>query len=208
MIDYHKLIPKRGQLVLDWWTMVIRWAKTLPVILGPNMSAIQTPLGLKIKVQTSNAVSTNFAVSVTARRARITAGTVDEESPWIIEGRDEPIRLDGTRPDGTRATSSEIVLNLEDAKPNEDDESAIVVKLTLQDGQFAPPAEYPEGLQIVHLTEFGQTAKREAIEEGAGFQVLAKLRWSEGSIRRITQVVNHNLNASIDAEGRIFFSGL
>lgn len=208
MIDYHKLIPKRGQLVLEWWTMVIRWAKTLPVILGPNMTAIQTPLGMKIKVQTSNAVSTFFEVSVSGTRARITPGTVEDESPWIIEERKEPVRLDGTRPDESQAPLSEVFLNLENAKPNAENESAIVVRVELKEGRFAPPKEFPEGLQIVHLTEFDITAKRKLIEEGVGFQVLAKLRWADGSIRRTTQIVNLNLNAFVDLEGRIFFGSV
>jgi|GEM_PF-2649313 len=208
MIDYHKLEPKRGQKVVEWWAMVIRWAKTLPLVIGPNVMMTQTPLGVKVRIRTSNPVSTFFEVAASGRKARISGGTVENESPWILEGDINPVRLNRFRENETRASASEVYLDLKDAKPGEKNESAIVVMITLKDNQFAPPADFPEGLQIKHLTDFGPAEKRRLAEEGIGFQVLAKLRWSEGSVRRTTQIVTHNLTVSISEGGIMHFSAV
>lgn len=208
MIDFQKLIPKRGDLILPWWRNALEWARSLPVIIGPNVRLTQTPMGLKIRVKTGEPVSTPFEVSVTGSRARILPGSVEDVVPWILNGGEDPVRLDGRLEDGSTVSIGSVFLDLSDAEPNGEDLSAIVVKLSLKDGRYPDSGEDPESLVVEHLSDFGPEVKRRLAEDGVGFQVLARVYWRDGRISRVGQVVHHDLKVNRGEDGRLFFSGI
>lgn len=202
---------RRGDDVLTWWQAVLSWARSLPVVLGPNMRMTQTPLGMRVRVITAEPVRVPFQVGITDRRARIRDGYVEGEVPYVLVEDDQYIRLDGILPDGSEAPSGRPTLDLTGAEPGEDGRSALVVAVEMDDlGVFPDLTDAPERLVIEHRSGFGPVEKRAASREGRPFQEIAVLYWSGETIVRVGQVVTMNqvvLRAADDSdeEGRRYF---
>jgi len=208
------LEPKLGTPVLPWWRRFVRWAESLPVIVGPNVRVTRTPLGMKVMVRTSNPVRTPFRVSRSGLDLRISVGTVDGEVPWIAldrSGLRGNVRLDGDRgPDLDPAPVSQVAFRLtaDDAPAMDSDgRSYLVIAAHLQrmrDSALASPGLSAETLRLEHHRDLSPTARNLArANSGAAYHPLAVLYWSPDriTIERIGQVTHHNLQLLEDDEG-------
>jgi hypothetical protein len=203
MIDYHRLSPKRGMLVLDWWRNLIRWAQTLPVIAGPGVFLTATPLGMKVRVRTGSPVYTPFQVFVTGREARILSGTVDGEVPWIVDvprGQD-PVRLDGRNEAGIYLGASGVRLPITDSAI--DGRSYLVIEIRHRTLAETRAGLDPENLTIRHRLSLTPADRAAGVEAGIHYQPLAVLYWSPDNrtIDRVGQVAHHDFQLFVDGDG-------
>jgi len=209
------LEPKRGTPLLPWWRRFVRWAETLPVIVGPNVRVTLTPLGMKVMVRTSSPVRTPFRVSRRGLDLRISVGTVDGEVPWIEYDRSAAgghVRLDGDRahlnPDPVPVSQVAFLLSAKDAPAlDSDGRSYLVIGAHLQrmrDRDLSSPGLSSATLLLEHLLDLSPTALNLArANSGAAYHTLAVLYWSPDrtTIERIGQVTHHNLQLLEDDEG-------
>ncbi|MEO0415602.1 MAG: hypothetical protein AAF226_11685, partial [Verrucomicrobiota bacterium] len=182
---YNKRVieGRRGDEVFPWWQAVLRWLESsLPIILGPNVVATQTPLGTKVTVKTDNPVTVPFEVSVSETTASVLLGMLDSKVPFIRQRERQPewLSLDGLVPgqQGDLPLESRPQIDLRDAEPGADYRSAICLVVKVDDnGRPLDPADNPENLRIEHRSDFSGSAKRKAGEAGEPFQELAILYW-------------------------------
>ena len=185
-----------GDSVLRWWREVYKWARSLPVVLGPNMRATWGPLGMQIRVASGRPVRISWRAGLSGREITLASGYVETEIPSIeVEGGDF-VRLDGRTAAGEEAPQGRPKLSLTDAEPGEDNRSAVVVAAQLgEDGAFPDPEQLVEdpGLLVVeHRSDFSAKARRLAAQDNRPFQVLAIIYWRDDEPSRIGQVAMHD----------------
>jgi hypothetical protein len=207
-----------GDPVLPWWKEVYKWARSLPVVLGPNMRATYGPLGMKIRIATARPVRISWRAGLSGRQVRVGTGFVENEVPTIEVSSGRYVRLDGKTAEGDDDPAGRPKLNLDDAEPGPDDRSAVVVAVQLGDGGEFPTAEElaesPDRLQVEHRSDFSANARRLAGQEGRPFHVLAIVYWRNDAPVRIGQVAMHDYvlleseteTADGETEKRYFFS--
>lgn len=201
---------RRGDDVLTWWRAVLTWLQSLPVVIGPNVVATQTPMGLKAIVRTENPVNVFFEVGVSEGKATILPGQLDGYVPYIEQrdGKEKWVRLDGILPDqtGNVPLDTRPVLDLSEAKPGDDGRSAICLVVKVDEfGRPLDPKEAPENLRVEHRSDFSGNAKRAAGEKLEPFIELAIVYWRDARAIRSGQNVTHNLKLFKSAEENVFY---
>jgi hypothetical protein len=214
--DPRRLLPRRGTPILRWWRSVVEWALTLPVVIGPNVLATSTPLGMKVTIRSQNPVRTPFRVGVRARQIRVSIGTVDDEVPWIAmdrSGLNGNVRLDGTR-EGTLEPVPVGTVRYElaeDDGPGPDGRSFVVIAANLQtmrDLELTSPGLSAQTLRIEHHPELTPAIRNTArLARGTAYHTLAVLYWStdRARIERVGQVTHHHLKILVDGDGVGFY---
>lgn len=207
-----------GDSVGPWWREVYKWARSLPVVLGPNMRATFGPLGMKVRVASGRPVRISWRAGLSGREVTLSAGYVENQIPSIAVEAGDFVRLDARTADGEESANGRPKLSLADAEPGADNRSAVVVSVQLnEDGTFPDGEQLEEdpGLFTVeHRGDFSAADRREASEQGRPFHVLAILYWRDNEPVRLGQVAMHDYilleseseTASGETVKRYFFS--
>lgn len=204
MYNHKKLEGYKGQPVIEWWREVFAWARSLPVVLGPNVRARQSPFGLDVTIKTDNPVSIFFEVGINGATVSVTPGRLDGLVPYIYDGGSEWISLDGYTPEGDRVGRYPVI-DLEDARPGENGRTAIVLAVDLGESRELPTEEElaanPDRLVVGHRSDISLEAYIEADRVGRPFHVLALLYWVGDRVDRVGQVAMHNKTLISDTDG-------
>lgn len=194
MLNRRVLEGRVGDRALPWWREVWRWASSLPVVVGPDMTVTQVPgMGTEIRIKTASPPRVPYEVGVTGRRAFFRPGLLAGESPWVLHQGKAWMRLDGRGLDGSISTTAP-EMDLTAAKPGADGRSCLALVAKVDErGDLLDPTEDPTALRIEHRDDLGPQAKRLAEEAGEPFHELAILYWRDEHILRTTQIVQHHL---------------
>jgi hypothetical protein len=189
-MDIKEIKVQKGERIQTAWERLVRWVDTLKVVPGEGVKVRETPKGTIVTVlKKRQAYSHPFKVGASEASASVRAGTVNGQTPYILDVTTKNWRrIDNRDDDGNKFDPEKpapaMMLDLEN---QEDGKFYILISVKPNDaGTIKDPKT---DLRIV------QAPTAEGLKDGAGYYPLALcyLNASATAVEETFQIVHHNM---------------
>jgi hypothetical protein len=189
-MDIKEIKVQKGERIQTAWERLVRWVDTLKVVPGEGVKVRETPKGTIVTVlKKRQAYSHPFKVGASEASASVRAGTVNGQTPYILDVTTKNWRrIDNRDDDGNKFDEEKPAPAMKlDLKNQEGGKFYISLRVKPNDaGTIKDPKT---DLRIV------QTPTAEGLKDGAGYYPLALcyLNASATTVEETFQIVHHNM---------------
>jgi hypothetical protein len=189
-MDIKEIKVQKGERIQTAWERLVRWVDTLKVVPGEGVKVRETPKGTIVTVlKKRQAYSHPFKVGASEATASVRAGTVNDQTPYILDVTTKNWRrIDNRDDDGNKFDEEKSAPAMKlDLKNQEGGKFYISLRVKPNDaGTIKDPKT---DLRIV------QTPTAEGLKDGAGYYPLALcyLNASATAVEETFQIVHHNM---------------
>ena len=179
-----------GEKIQPAWVRLVKWAETLKVIPGEGIKVRETPKGTVISFQRKRETYSHpFKVGFSGEAATITTGTVNGQTPYILDTNSKDWRrIDNRDDEGNKFKTEKPTPSMKlDLRKQEGGKFYLSLRVKPNDaGTIKDPKD---DLRIV------QTKTAEGDKDGAGYYPLALcyLNAAQTDIEESFQIVHHNM---------------
>jgi hypothetical protein len=189
-MDIKEIKVQKGERIQTAWERLVRWVDTLKVVPGEGVKVRETPKGTIVTVlKKRQAYSHPFKVGASEASASVRAGTVNGQTPYILDVTTKNWRrIDNRDDDGNKFDPEKPAPAMKlDLKNQEGGKFYISLRVKPNDaGTIKDPKT---DLRIV------QTPTADGLKDGAGYYPLALfyLNAAGTAVEESFQIVHHNM---------------
>jgi hypothetical protein len=189
-MDIKEIRAQKGEKIQTAWARLVRWAETLKVTQGEGIKVRETPKGTIVSfIQNREPYNHPFKVGASEEAASVRAGTVNGQTPYIldIDSKDWR-RIDNRDDEGNKFKDEKPTPSMKlDLKKHEG--GKFYLSLRVKPNDAGTIKEPKDDLRIV------QTKTADGDKDGAGYYPLALfyLNAAATAVEESFQIVHHNM---------------